>query len=244
MWKGNKISVILPAYNEGKNIKRAIEDFYKTKVVDEVVVINNNSKDNTLEEAKKTKAKIFTEMNQGYGWALRRGLYEAKGDYIFTCEPDATFMASDILKFLAYSQEFDAIFGTRTSKSLIWDGANMGWFLRMGNVTVAKLLEYLHNGPCLTDVGCTFKFIKKPALDKIRSQFTVGGSHFSPEFMIICLKNNLRCIEIPVNYRGRIGESKITGSFKKAWKLGWKMIFMIIGYRFKSSKKNEKKYKV
>jgi len=232
MWKGKKISVVLPAYNEEKNIRKAVNDFFSTKVVDEVVVVNNNSKDKTLDEARKTKAKVVTEMNQGYGWANRRGLYEATGDYIFTCEPDGTFTPEDIFKFLAYAEEFDVIFGTRTSKSLIWSGANMGLFLRLGNTAVAKLLEYLHNGPCLTDVGCSFKFIKKDALHKIRKQFTVGGSHFSPEFMILCLKNKLRCVEIPINYGQRIGESKITGSFWKAWKLGWVMIFMIIGYRF------------
>jgi glycosyltransferase involved in cell wall biosynthesis len=244
MWKGKKISVVLPAYNEEKNIRKAVDGFFKTGVVDEVVVVNNNSKDKTFEEARKTKAKIVNELNQGYGWSLRRGLYEARGDYIFTCEPDATFVAEDIFKFLAYSEEFDVIFGTRTSKSLIWDGANMGWFLRMGNTAVAKLLEYLHNGPCLTDVGCTFKFIKKESLKKIQKKFTVGKSHFSPEFMILCLRNGLKCVEIPVNYRGRVGESKITGSFWKAWNLGWKMIFMIIGYKFGMVGKNEDKSKV
>lgn len=233
MWNKKKISVILPAYNEEKYIKKAVDDFFNTKVVDEVIVVNNNSKDKTLEEAKKTKARIVTETKQGYGWANRRGLYEAKGDYIFTCEPDGTFVAKDIFKFLAYSEEFDVIFGTRTSKSLIWDNANMGWFLRFGNTVVAKYLEYLHNGPCLTDVGCTFKFIKKDALNKIMGKFTVGKSHFSPEFMILCLKNKLKCVEIPVNYRGRIGESKITGNPVKAFKLGLIMILLITKYLFK-----------
>ena len=180
MWKGKKISVVLPAYNEEKNIRNAINEFFKTGMVDEIIVINNNSKDRTEEEAKKTKAKIINEARQGYGNANIRGLREAKGDIIIMCEPDGTFMAEDIHKFLVYSEDFDVVFGTRTSRASIWSGANMGWFLRVGNVFVAKLLEYLHNGPCLTDVGCTYKLLKRPAIDKIKDKFKVGGSHFSP----------------------------------------------------------------
>jgi hypothetical protein len=98
---------------------------------------------------------------------------------------------------------------------------------------VAKLLEYLHNGPCLTDVGCTLKLIKKESLKKIVNKFTVGKSHFSPEFMTLCILNNIKCVEIPVNYRPRIGTSKITGEFWKAFKLGWIMIGLIIKYKFR-----------
>jgi len=233
MWKGKKVSVVLPAYNEGKNIKKAINEFFATKLVDEIIVVNNNSTDNTVAEAKKTKARIVTETRQGYGWANRRGMYEAKGDFIVTCEPDGTFLAKDIIRLLTYTDDFDAVFGTRTAKEHIWEGANMGWFLRLGNVFVAKLLEYVHNGPCLTDVGCTFKLIKKTALKKIQRKFTVGGSHFSPEFMILCLKNNIETVEIPVNYKGRIGSSKITGTFWKAFKLGLVMIVLVFSYKFK-----------
>ena len=233
MWKGKKISVVLPAYNEEKNIRNAINEFFKTGMVDEIIVINNNSKDRTEEEAKKTKAKIINEARQGYGNANIRGLREAKGDIIIMCEPDGTFVAEDIHKFLVYSEDFDVVFGTRTSRASIWSGANMGWFLRVGNVFVAKLLEYLHNGPCLTDVGCTYKLLKRPAIDKIKDKFKVGGSHFSPELMILVIKNRTKCIEIPVNYKGRIGQSKITGSFWKAFKLGLAMIWLIISYKFK-----------
>ena len=233
MYKKSTISVVFPAYNEEKGIKAAIDDFFSTGVVDEIVVVDNNSKDRTAEIVRKTKARLVVEKKQGYGNALRRGLSEAKGDLIFTAEPDGTFAGSDILKFLPYVDECDAVFGTRTSKTLIWENAKMSPFLRFGNVFIAKLLEYLHNGPCLTDVGCTLKVIHKSALKRIEGKFTVGKSEFSPEFMILCIKSKMRVLEIPVNYKQRVGESKITNNFWNSFKLGLRMIWLIIAYKFK-----------
>jgi len=229
MWNGKKISIVFPCYNEEENIKRAIDEFFAVPWVDEVVVADNNSKDRSKDEILKTKAKYVLETRQGYGWALRRGMKEASGDLIFTCEPDGTFVGADIEKYLSYAEEFDVVFGSRTSKSLIWSHANMNWSLRLGNVVVAKLLEYLHTGPCLTDVGCTFKLMKKETYEKIRRRFKVGDSSFSPEFMMHCLRTG-KCVEIPVNYRQRVGTSKITGDIRRAIRLGFRMIFMIIRY--------------
>jgi len=229
MWNQKKISIVLPVYNEEKGVKACIEDFFSTGVVDEVIAVDNNSIDNSARLIKESQAKYFHEKTQGYGAALQRGLKEAKGDYIIMAESDGTFIAKDIFKFLAYVDEFDVIFGTRTSKSLIWSGAKMNLFLRVGNVIVAKLLEYLHNGPCLTDVGCTMKIIKKESLEKIQGQFSVKGSHFNPEVMILTIKNKIKCVEIPVNYKERVGDSKITSDFWKTFKLG----IIMIGYIFK-----------
>ena len=233
MWKQKRISVVIPVYNEEQGVKACIEDLFSTGVVDEVIAVDNNSTDNSARLIKESKAKYFNEKTQGYGAALQRGLKEAKGDYIVVAEPDGTFIAKDIFKFLAYVDEFDVIFGTRTSKSLIWSGAKMNWFLRVGNVIVAKLLEYLHNGPCLTDVGCTMKIIKKESLEKIQGQFSVKGSHFNPEFMILTIKNKIKCVEIPVNYKERVGDSKITSNFWKSFKLGIIMIGLIYKKKYK-----------
>ena len=238
MLEGKKVSVVLPAYNEEESIRRAIDDFFSTKIVDEIIVVDNNSKDNTAFEVTKTKAKLVKEKKQGYGYALQRGLREATGYYVITSEPDGTFIAKDVHKLLAYADDFDAVFGTRTSKECIWSGANMNWFLRLGNEFIAKLLEYAFNGPSLTDVGCTMKLIKKKNLNTILNKFTVGKSHFSPEFMILCIKNKIKTVEIPVNYKPRIGTSKITGSFLKALNLGFVMIWLIISYKLGFKQRN------
>lgn len=236
MYDSQKVSVIFPAYNEEKYIRAAIEDFSIPGVVDEIVVVNNNSKDRTLAEAAQTTARVVLETQQGYGHALRRGLQEAQGDIIIMAEPDGTFSGKDVFKLLAYADEFDMVCGTRTTRELIWKEANMGWFLRQGNWLVAKFLMVLYGTSSLSDCGCTLRLIHRPALYKFIAELTVGESHFLPEMLILAVKHKVTFIEIPVNYRGRIGESKITGSFKGAIHTGLKMIGLIISRRFRSPK--------
>jgi glycosyltransferase involved in cell wall biosynthesis len=233
MYLSFKVSVVMPAYNEEEFIFNAVRAFISIPEVDEVIVVDNNSKDGTKRLAAQAGAHVITETKQGYGHASKTALMSATGDLVFIVEPDGTFRAHDIYKFLSYADEFDAVIGTRTSKSCIWRGANMGSFLRYGNAAVAKLLEYLHNGPCFTDVGCTYKMIRRNALQQIEPYLTVGQSHFSPQLTIVLVRTGMRCVEIPVHYRRRVGTSKITGSFWKAYRLGWKMIFMIVAYRFR-----------
>ena len=231
MYGTKRVTVVFPAYNEEPNIRSAVEDFLVSGVVDEVVVVNNNSRDRTAEEAARTSARVVNEANQGYGHALRRGLREATGDVVILAEPDGTFMGRDVLKLLAYSEDFDMVCGTRTTRELVWAQANMGWFLRIGNWWVAKLLQFLFGGPSLSDCGCTLRLTHRRAIDQILDDLTVGGSHFLPEMVILGLRKNLKIIEVPVNYRGRIGESKITGSLKGTLKTGFRMIGLILRYR-------------
>jgi glycosyltransferase involved in cell wall biosynthesis len=231
MYGSKTVSLVLPAYNEERNIREAVEDFFQTGVVDEVVVVDNNSHDRTAQEAALTRARIVRETAAGYGHALRRGLREATGDLIIMAEPDGTFVGRDVLKLLAYSDDFDMVCGTRTTRELIWEQANMGWFLRVGNWSVAKLIQVLYNGPSLTDCGCTLRLVRRPALASLLDDLRVGGSHFLPEMVILAIKRGLRVIEVPVNYRGRVGESKITGSFKGVLRTGFNMIALVVKCR-------------
>jgi glycosyltransferase involved in cell wall biosynthesis len=232
MYGSKRVSIVFPAYNEEQHIRSAIDDFFVPGVVDEIIVVDNNSRDRTAAEASLTRARVVQETAQGYGNALRRGLREATGDIIIMAEPDGTFIGRDVLKLLAYADDFDMVCGTRTTRELIWEQANMGWFLRIGNWGVAKLLQFLHDGPSLSDCGCTLRLTHRAALERFRESLTVGGSHFLPEMVILALRRDLKIIEIPVNYRGRVGESKITGSFKGALRTGLRMIALILSYRF------------
>ena len=233
MWDGKTVSVVFPAYNEEDNIAEAVKDFKSVGVVDEVLVVNNNSKDRTAERAAVAGGRVITETIQGYGAALRRGLRDASGDYIILAEPDGTFVGRDVIKLLSYAEDFDMVCGTRTTRELIYAEANMGWFLRLGNIAVAKMVEWLFNGPSLSDCGCTLRLIRCEARDCMVDQLTVTGSHFLPEMVILALRKRLRIVEVPVNYRRRIGESKITGTLKGAFKTGMRMIWLIIKLRFR-----------
>lgn len=233
LYNNKRISVIFPAYNEEKSIHKAISDFFSTGIVDELVVVNNNSTDLTESEARKTSARVVNEEKQGYGNALMRGYREATGDYVISAEPDGTFEAKDIFKLLQYADEYDVVLGSRTSSSLVWPGAKMNWFMRAGNWTVAKYLEYLHNGPCLTDVGCTMKLMNQKAARSIIPLCTAGGGYFSTEIMVIAIRKKLKCVEIPVSYKPRIGESKITTNLWKSFLLALQMLRLITVYRFK-----------
>ena len=231
MYGDKTVSVIFPAYNEEQYIRAAVEDFFIAGVVDEIIVVDNNSRDRTHEEAARTRARVVGETAQGYGHALRRGLREASGDLVIMAEPDGTFVGRDVLKLLAYSEDFDMVCGTRTTRELIWAQANMGWFLRVGNWAVAKMIQVLYDGPSLTDCGCTLRLTHRAALHRIQDQLTVGGSHFLPEMVIRGLRNGLRIIEVPINYRGRVGESKITGNLRGTLRTGFNMIALVLRCR-------------
>ncbi len=235
MYKNKKVSVVIPTYNEAQSIREVVNGFFATGFVDEVVVVDNNALGNTKEEVLKTKARLVHESKQGYGHAIMCGLKEASGDLVVMTEADGTFRSADIEKLLAYSDEFDAVLGTRTSRAAIYSGAFMPFSVRFGNWLWAKFIEVLFNGPVLTDVGCTYKLVSRKLLEEIKEYFkySKGDGTFSPELMIWLLKKRKKIIEIPVIYKERVGESGYTGNIWKAAKLGLKMIPVIVKYRFK-----------
>jgi glycosyltransferase involved in cell wall biosynthesis len=241
-WRGSRISVVFPTYNERDSIRTAILDFAATGVIDEIVVVNNNAALGTSEEVASAVAAVpngtlvreVHEPTQGYGFAIRRGMREATGDYIVVSEPDGTFLGRDTFKLLAYVEDFDVVYGSRTARTFIWRGANMGAALRWGNWGVAKMMEFLFNSTNLTDVGCTMRLIRREALAQLSGEFTIGGSAFGPEMMVLSLLHGLRVIQVPVNYLPRVGESSVTGDLRKAVLLGLLMVGLVWRYRVRS----------
>lgn len=240
VWRDGRVSVIFPTYNEKESIQAAILDFLATGVVDEVLVVNNNAAPGTSDEvaaaarlAPPGAVREVFESRQGYGSAIQRGLQEATGDYLVVSEPDGTFLGRDTHKLLAYADDFDVVYGSRTARMFIWRGANMGAFLRWGNWAVAKMMEFLFNSTNLTDVGCTMRLIRRDALHRIAPGFTIAGSAFGPEMMLLSLHHGLRVIQVPVNYLPRVGESSVTGNLRKAFLLGIWMIGLVLKYRLR-----------
>ena len=234
MWNGSTVSVVLMTYAERRSIRGVIGGFFDTGLVDEVLVVDNNAEPGTVDEVAKTPARVVREPRQGYGCATRRGLSEASCELIVLAEPDGTFLPRDLPKLLVYSTECDAVFGTRTTRELIWSGANMGAFLKWGNWAAAKLVEALFNTSHLSDVGCTYKLISRPLAERLTPQFTVGDSHFGPELMLRVITSGARFVEVPVNYLPRVGQSAVTGDLRKAFVLGLRMIGFILAFRISS----------
>jgi glycosyltransferase involved in cell wall biosynthesis len=235
MHAGQSVSVVIPAYNEEATIVEVVRDFASHAAVDEVLVVDNNCRDRTAELAREAGARVVVESAAGYGCALRRGLTDAAGDLLVMVEADGSFRAQDLDKFLAYLEPGTMVLGTRTTRQMVQQGANMGFLLRWGNVTVAKLMElawYLASEPRLTDVGCTYRALPRDVWAKIAPGLTEVGPAFSPEMMCEVLRQRLRLIEIPVNYFAREGgESKHSASFGKVSRTALMMLRAILRKR-------------
>ncbi len=233
-----KITLIIPAYNEEKSIKEVIDDYKSYKSFNEIIIIDNNSKDNTYKIAKDTNVKVIKETKQGYGNALMRGFKEASGDIIFLTEADGSFKGRDIDKFITYLKESDMVIGTRTTRQMIEQGSNMDWLTRWANIIFAKFIELLWWNsdpgvtPRFTDVGCTYRAVWKSSYDEIENYLISPGPEFAVEMMLALISTKQRIIEIPVSYFNRIGgTSKHSGNFISKAKTAFKMMKVTLRIR-------------
>src|SRR3989344_186373 len=166
MYNGKTISVVMATYKEKDSVRRVIEEFFNTNLVDEVIVVNNNAEAGTTEEIAKTKAKMLSEPRQGYGYAIETGLGAASGDYIITAEPDGTYTAKDLKRFLTFAEDFKVVLGSRSiirTKNKDW-----GFFRRHANIIQGMMIAFLFHTNPLTDVGCLYRLFHKEAVKKIQ----------------------------------------------------------------------------
>ena len=227
-----KICVVIPAYNEEKTIQQVVTDYRNHPFVKDVIIIDNNSDDNTVSLAKQCGAQVITKNeNRGYAHSIVLGFKEAlKSDVnlIAVTESDGTLSSIDLDKMLPYINHCDVVNGSRqlqilNEKDNARDSAMHIW----GNYFLSKLLQlkyinFTHLGVVnLNDIGCMLRIFRRNALEKIINKLNypgtdipIGGVAFVVFLTLKCLENDLRVIEIPVTYRKRIGESKI-GSEKK-----------------------------
>ena len=237
MHNNYKVSLIIPAYNEEATIAAVIQDFKTQPALDEIIIVDNNSKDRTGDIARELGTTVIHETKQGYGCALRSGMDRAEGDILILCEADGSFRSSDINKFIAYIEDAGMVIGTRTTKQMIDQGARMNFIIRMANIAVAKFLQMLWfftNETRFTDVGCTYRALWKNVYKQISPLLKAEGPDFSPEMMVEALRQKVKIVEIPVKYFQRSGgESKHSVSYYHLAKTAIKMIKIIILKKFR-----------
>jgi len=225
-----EISVIIPAYNEEQSIGKVIDDIPKD-LVSEVIVVNNNSSDNTVLVAQEHGATVLNEPQRGYGYACLKGIEYVSnknepldiivfldGDY-----SDYPEQLRDVVKPII-DDDMDMVIGSRNLGK-----SEQGALLPQqvfGNWLATTLIRLLY-GIKFTDLG-PFRAIK---LDKlIDLNMTDKTYGWTVEMQIKAAKQKYKCAEVPVDYRKRIGVSKITGTVSGSFKAGYKILWTIFKY--------------
>jgi hypothetical protein len=237
-----KAVIAITAYDDAAATAEAVREFRRQPSVTEVIVVDNNSTDDTAILASVAGATVVHETRQGYGFACIRGLTEGlrvkSADVVVLCEGDGTFFAEDLPKFLAYIDHADLVVGNRVVRDLVDGDSQMDHFFTWGNMAVAMLLRLRfwdgrHLGPAgLTDVGCTYRAIRREALESILPDLVVGGNHFSPHMLLVAIDRGLSVVEIPIRLRRRVGQSKgASQSLLKGLQVGLTMIWHIMTFR-------------
>jgi len=233
------VVVVLTAYDEADCIADAVRDF-RQPGVRHVLVVDNNSRDETALLAARAGARVVLETNQGYGHACMRGLREAlrlKPDVVVLAEGDGTFAGRDVTKLLVYLDDADMVIGNRVTPGLVDRNSQMDSFFVWGNQLGAKLIqlkfwEWRFLGKTrLSDLGCTMRALRVEALAAIAGDLDVGGDHFSPHMIMVALRRGLSVVEVPVTFWPRIGDSKgASQSLRKAIVVGFTMLWHILTF--------------
>ena len=224
------IVVIIPAYNEEQSIGKVINDIPK-ELVSEVVVVNNNSSDKTPIIAQRHGATVLDETQTGYGYACLKGINYIRnknehpyiivfldGDY-----SDYPEQMGDIVKPII-EYDMDMVIGSR-KLGLTQKGALLPQQV-FGNWLATTLINLLY-GVKFTDLG-PFRAIRFERL--IELEMTDRTYGWTAEMQIKAAKMKYKCTEVPVNYRRRIGFSKITGTLSGSIKAGYKILWTIFKY--------------
>lgn len=226
------IKVIIPAFNEEDSITNVVNDI--PSIVNEVIVVSNNSTDKTEENAAKAGASVLKEPRKGYGYACLKGM-----DYVAQQKelPDIiVFLDGD---YSDYPEQLTEIVDPILQKDIdLVIGARVKELRASGSMTpqqvfgnwLATFLMKLFFGAKFTDLG-PFRAIKyKKLLDLEMEDKTYG---WTVEMQLKALKKQFSYVEVPVKYRNRIGVSKVSGTVKGSIFAGVKILGWIFKYSFK-----------
>ncbi|MDW5287953.1 glycosyltransferase family 2 protein [Formosa sp. PL04] len=226
------IKVIIPAYNEADSIGKVIHDLPNS--VDEVIVVNNNSTDGTIENAIQAGATVLTETNKGYGYACLKGMdyiskQAKKPDIIVFLDGDYSDYPEQLTEiiFPILEENIDFVVGARTKN--LREKGSMTVPQEFGNWLATFLMRLFFNST-FTDLG-PFRAIKYDKLLMLNMLDKTYG--WTVEMQLKVLKQSFTYREIPVKYRNRIGVSKVSGTIKGAIFAGIKILYWIFKYSFK-----------
>lgn len=227
-----KIKVIIPAYNEQDSIAHVIRDI--PELVDEIIVVNNNSTDNTVENAKNAGATVLTENRKGYGYACLKAMdylskHSQKPDIIVFLDGDYSDYPEELTKLIApiINKNIDFVIGARVKR--LRESGSMTPQQVFGNWLATFLMKLLY-GAEFTDLG-PFRAIKYDKLLGLNMEDKTYG--WTVEMQLKALKQKLSYIEVPVKYKQRIGVSKVSGTIKGTIFAGYKILGWIFKYSFK-----------
>ncbi len=231
MIKPAKIVVIIPAYNEENSIAKVISDI-PGGLVQEVIVINNNSNDATDLNARNAGATVLHEKRPGYGFACLKGIEYLKQlqptpDIIIFIDADYSDHPEEmpLLVQPIINKGIDMVIGSRALGKK--ESGSMTVPQVFGNWLATRLLKIIY-GFRYTDLG-PFRAIRYDKLLVINMQDTTYG--WTVEMQLKAVKLKMKITEVPVKYRKRIGLSKISGTVKGTIMAGYKIITTIFKYR-------------
>ena len=226
------IKVIIPAHNEEQSIAKVIAGI--PKLVNEIIVVSNNSTDNTQSIARLTGAIALDEDRKGYGYACLKGIeyvakQDIKPDIIVFLDGDYSDYPEELTKVIEpiIKDDIDLVIGARV-KRLRERGAMTPQQI-FGN-WLATFLMKLFFSATFTDLG-PFRAIKYNKLLALQMEDKTYG--WTVEMQLKALKQKLSYVEVPVKYRNRIGVSKVSGTVKGSVMAGMKILGWIFKYSFK-----------
>lgn len=216
--------------NEEASIDKVIQEI-PTDLVSDVLVCNNNSTDRTKEVATTAGAIVLDETRPGYGWACLKGMEYAsqmteKPDIIVFLDGDYSDYPAEMPKVVSpiLEQDMDMVIGSRALGNRA--KGSMTFPQRFGNWLATRLMRLFH-GVRHTDLG-PFRAIKYTSLMELGMKDKTYG--WTIEMQIKAAKKKLKTCEVPVNYKKRIGHSKVSGTIKGAVSAGVKIIWTIFKY--------------
>ena len=225
-----KIVVIIPAVNEENSIGKVIAEIPKD-LVSEIIVCNNGSSDKTEQVAKNAGATVLLEERKGYGWACLKGMeYAAKlnplPDIVVFIDGDYSDYPEEmpLLTHPIIHDDYDMVIGSRVlgkrEKGALTPQQIFGNWL-------ATRLMWLFYSVKYTDLG-PFRAIKWKSLLALHMEDPTYG--WTIEMQLKAAKQKMKTMEVAVNYRVRIGVSKVSGTLKGAVMAGIKIIWTIFKY--------------